>query len=239
MFSIKFTFRAVAIVVALAGFAVLAYGHRCQCTSTTMCQSYTLSDSVFIGKFVRYGNPDEIPSRRTGIFKVSRTFKGETSDREEVMFAVRCNGTKFEAGREYLVYKYPEPYRELICDHTNLTENSASAIEYAQRLREGPFEFAIEGRVEVPKGERFEGVRVAVGSEKSSEEVSLDESGHFRLVVNEPGEYRVTVSFLEDRTITVHELGFQRNVMSAEFEYTVTVRESGCDFRELVVSDTY
>jgi len=237
MFSIKHTFRAVAIVVALAGVAVLAYGHRCQCTSTTMCKSYTLSDSVFIGEFVRYGNPDEIPSRRTGIFKVSRTFKGETSDREEVMFAVRCNGTKFEAGREYLVYKYPEPYRELICDHTNLTENSASAIEYAERLRESPFEFAIEGRVEVPKGERFEGVRVAVASDSSSKEVSLDESGWYVLVVNEPGEYRVTVGFPKDRKIRVHELGFQRNLTGAEFEYMVTVRESGCDFREVVVND--
>jgi hypothetical protein len=170
-------------------------GIRCQCTSTTTCQSYTLSERVFIGEFVRFGNPDEIPSQQTGIFKVRRTLKGETSDREEVMFAVRCNGMKFEAGREYLVYKYPEPYRELICDHTSLSADAALDIAYAERLRESPLEFAIEGRVEVPNGERFEGVRVAVGSDSSSKEVSLDESGWFRHVVNEPGEYRVKVLF--------------------------------------------
>ena len=237
MSSIKLTFRAVAVAVAVIALGVLAYGHRCQCTSTTMCQSYTLSDSVFIGEFVRYGNPDEIPSRRTGIFKVSRTLKGETSDSEEVMFAVRCNGTKFEAGREYLVDKYPEPYRELICDHTSLSADSALDIAYAERLRESPLEFAFEGRVEVPNGERFEGVRVAVGSGSSSKEVSLDESGWFRHVVNEPGDYRVKVCFPDDRKIRVHELGFQRNLTGAEFEYMVTVRESGCDFREVVVND--
>ncbi len=238
MFTVKHTFIAVAIVVALAGIAVLAYGHRCQCTSTTTCQSYTLSETVFIGEFVRYANPDEIPSRQTGIFKVRRMLKGEARDTEEVMFAVRCNGTKFEAGREYLVYKYPEPYREMICDHTSLSADSALDIAYAERLRESPLEFAIEGRVEVPNGERFEGVRVAVGSGSSSKEVFLDESGWFRHVVNEPGEYRVKVSFPDDRSFTVHELGFQRSLTSAEFEYTVTVRESGCDLREFVVGDT-
>jgi hypothetical protein len=121
----------------------------CQCYFQTVCQAYTQSKSVFVGKL------EKIEDDTAGIlepdlvayFSVEKTFKGTTEKLEKVKFDI-CDGEpQLKVGERYFVYKEDADVNNY-CNTPRVLQKDDYNLKFAEGLSRSAPTYTVSGSID-------------------------------------------------------------------------------------------
>lgn len=206
----------------------------CQCVNPTLCQAYTISDSVFVGKIVRSTHEHTPPGYTRTEFEVVEGLKGNLQKYEEIVIPTGCGSPNLNTGETYVVYKYKPELESRLCVRIQRLLYAKQDLEYARSIRSKPSS-SIQGRIDVPEASILKKFTLVVANDRLTKTLSIDDNGFFSLGGLEPGKYLVKVQLPFRADILTDNLGNQHIGESQTYEYIVQLEERACDFREIQI----
>jgi len=177
--------------------------------------------------------------------KVLKVFKGTIA--EEILDVqgqeIDCRGV-YESGQQYLIYadgydKAANMVRTTPCFGRAKISHSSEDLEYIHQLTNHLAQSSITGKVWERKYKSLGQIKILVEGMGKTYETCTDEQGRYNIVVDQPGQYRVTVvgpftaarfSYGADNDSGKTNIGIQ---------YNLDFVKGQCDYREVTVFQTY
>lgn len=168
--------------------------HACQCYSNTVCQAYSQSKSVFIGKLNKLDKSD--PDVTTAYFSVEKTFKGLTEEIEQVKFKI-CHSfseVPWKIGQRYFVYKEDADANHY-CNRTHAVSNNDrnNDLKYAESLSETNPIFTISGGINYLSEKELTLTEVWIQEGENKKRIELEKFGSFSYKTTKKGLYDVKI----------------------------------------------
>lgn len=206
-----------------------------QCIAPTICQAYSMADSVFLGKVSKIENAmNEYGGGKKVTFSVDRMFKGTLEPSVEAAFYQQREDFEFLRGEKYLVYKYSDDLSERICNRTELIKDSQEDIEYATNLISQSQKYSIEGQI-ISSSKDLD-AKVFIFHKSHRDVLPIDKNGFFRYQTKVPGNYKVKIMFPAEVNIFIDSLGLKKSNVGENYEYEVNLNDPGCNYHEFYVS---
>jgi hypothetical protein len=209
----------------------------CNPVETTICQAYSRSDAVFVGRLLKM---DEVPGssipRIEAQFSVKRIFKGTPKPVETVRFIAGDCGTRLPAiGAEYFVYEDPKDRDWFIANRTTSLRTATEDVRYAEGLSEKKPVFTVGGWIAGLSESELKKVILSVQEGNKTRRVSIDKVGFFEFVSHKNIAYKVNVLVPYSATFTTTNLGAVFQSYGNLLTYTIQFRPNECDWREIEV----
>lgn len=245
--------RVVTLTVIAGAFLMLAPDAlACECPDSSApppCARFWRANIVFTALVTQIDHaPDTsgvYPENTLVRLKVLKIFKGTIA--KEILDAqgqdIDCRGV-YESGQEYLVYadgydKAANMVRTTPCFGRAKISESAEDLDYIHQLITHRAQSSITGKVFETKYRPFHQIKVLVEGIGKTYETCTDEQGRYNIVVDQPGQYVVTVV----GSFTAARFSYGANNASTKtnigIQYKLDFVNGQCDYREVTVFQTY
>lgn len=213
----------------------------CQCPPQAICQVYSRSKAVFVGKVVKIEDDESEASPHVRVtFSVEKAFKGKLEKIENARFLNTTCQTQFKAGERYFVYE------EDPADGCNPSEPLAQAkahLEYAESLSESSPIFNISGLFNELSLFDAERMKVTIENGEKRYKPDISEYGTFYFTTKEKGTYKIKILFNYPLQLSLSRSGIilpdkaRYSITSSQtfLEYDAEFEPNGCDSREFYV----
>ncbi len=217
----------------------------CQCPPQAVCQAYSRSKAVFVGKVLKIEDDPE-PGSICVTFEVEKAFKGRLEKVETARFRNTTCATQFEAGKRYFVYEEDPAYG---CNPSEPLAQAKTDLEYAESLSEKDPVFNISGFFDsflflggATEYARKMQVTIENGEKKYKPDIIYD-SGTFDFTTKEKGAYKIKILFNYPIQLSLSTSGmifpskakYLTTPTQTSLEYDTEFEPNGCDSRYFYV----
>lgn len=233
------------ITLAVLFFSEVAIGCICPNRFAPPCADYSNADVVLIGKVQKLGKPyrAELYNVVTANLIVEKSFKGNQSKEIEVDFPLGdCGYENLKLGQKYFVYARSAGLEGRLeiptCSRTAILEKAQVDVNYANNVEHGKEDSSIVGRI--LNLTYYEKVKVIVKSEKNVKEFFLNSDGTYKIPsFGQSNKYEVKFLFPFEITSTIFKLDNcpPSSGVKTCIEYEVELKDSGCSYFELPLSE--
>lgn len=238
------------VLLTLLGLLSPGLVKACSCREmfTPVCASYQRASAVFIGTLREIGERQKTSHETPHHFRVEKGFKGVTS-REEVIDMVM--GDCYDAGlykieEKYLIYAHRnrETGRLFLmpCARVVPLAKADADLGYIDNLMQKKVSQSISGLLDGLSKDDLKAVRISLIGEQLNVEPSsnVTESvvvgkswGHYSADLPKIGTYRVRLTLPFKVKVYSGDPVMEAKSSQTTLEYTVTLSENQCDYREI------
>ena len=175
--------------------AVVGNVFACSCPYLTICQTYSISDAVLVGKVekIEQAKDRDFPVQNV-TFTVDKIYKGNPEKTAVVQFSSGECGNTFEIGETYFVYQ--DKWRP--CNNTKPLKYASEDVKYAGSLSAESPVFFIKGRIESSERERLpadelKNTRITIEKGEAKFNVEIDKFGKFDFKTTAKGIYLIKI----------------------------------------------
>ena len=237
---LKKVFTLTALMIFSLSYNVFA----CLCRLPFPCTAYSRAEAVFIGKLEKVER-DKSKDAYTvnAYFSVEKTFKGKTSEVENISFLIADCDREFKVGEKYLVYKESaENYT--LCNQTGLLSWAVKDLQYINNLSETHPVFNISGYIPDSTENISQPFKISVTNGRYRPRVTIDKNGLFDFTVKRKGTYHIKIIlpfrvkkgalFMKnDSGQYVFPDKISAGKSSTVIEYELKFKPNDCDHREI------
>jgi hypothetical protein len=220
----------------------------CECPDTSApppCARFWRSNIVFTAQVTQIDHaPDKsgvYPENTLVRLKVLKVFKGTIA--EEILDAqgqeIDCRGV-YESGQQYLIYadgydKAANMVRTTPCFGRAKISDSTEDLEYIQQLTNHLAKSSITGKVLERKYKPLGQIKIVVEGMGKTYETCTDNQGGYSIVVDQPGQYRVTVVGPFAGASFSYGANSESGKTNIGIQYNLDFVKGQCDYREVTV----
>lgn len=220
----------------------------CTCPEwfTPPCAAYGRADAVLIGTLLKIGEASDVGHETPFYFQVEKSFKGIADKQIEtyVRLGSCYDGVSWKIGEKYLVYAYKVGSRLELrpCDRTRLLADADADLSYLNNLKDATQ--SISGMIEGLTDEELKAMEVVYLGDQLNIQPSLNETrgvllikrdsfGRYSADLPQAGTYRVRFTFPFEVKLYAHNVMTETKPSQTTLEYTVTLAERQCHYREI------
>jgi hypothetical protein len=215
----------------------------CVCPLLPLCEAYSHSKAVFVGKVLK--NQEEDPGFIRVSFAIEKAFKGKLEKVETARFRnVTCQ-TQFKTGEKYFVYELEPGYG---CNPSEPLSQAVADLKYAESLSDSDPVFNIQGFFDTVTfldgtSKYTKDMQVTIEKGETKYKPDVNEYGTFDFTTKEKGTYKIKILFNYSIHLSVnmggellpHKAKYLRTATQTSLEYDAEFEPNGCDSRYFYV----
>ncbi len=216
----------------------------CQCSlNPPSCANFSKADAVFVGTVTKVLDDNTVGlGVRKVHFSIKQSFRGVQGTEVELRNGITSCEMTFDKGKTYFVYAYGDATKGFgthLCSGTQEITDATEDLKYAENHANGVVEQSVVGRILEREDVRkpVAGVKVIVSGKGKSYSAFTDKTGSFKIVVGEPGKYKVRLFlpknsrnfFAEDENIVGSRATRRNYILDYEFE----INSGKCAFADV------